>query len=202
MPPAHVCTLAAVRSVMHSHTCTLVLTQTPGRACSATCTHGHTTKGQVHTHMSSHICSHSQRGAFSRVRPHMYVHKEARACSHPCLLRHAHTPVQTPGCLRSSTRTHVCTLTPLPTPVPAEARLSTSLGMKSLSSELRAQSFMPRRPFMGKLMSLDTAETGSRWMLITAGTAGVIPRTPHPRTPHPRTPTHPTPLPVAHPGCR
>ncbi len=45
--------------------------------------------------------------------------------------------------------------------------MKTSLGMKSLSSAERAQSFIPLLPFMGKLMSLETAETGSRWMVIT-----------------------------------
>lgn len=51
--------------------------------------------------------------------------------------------------------------------LPSEDRLKTSLGMKSLSSAERAQSFMPLLPFIGKLMSLDTADTGSRWILIT-----------------------------------
>lgn len=40
--------------------------------------------------------------------------------------------------------------------------------MKSLSSAVLAQSFIPLRPFMGKLISLETADTGSRWMVITA----------------------------------
>lgn len=51
--------------------------------------------------------------------------------------------------------------------LPSEDRVKTSLGMKSLSSAERAQSFIPLLPFMGKLMSLETAETGSRWMVIT-----------------------------------
>lgn len=42
--------------------------------------------------------------------------------------------------------------------------------MKSLSSADRAQSFIPLLPFIGKLMSLETAETGSLWMVITGGT--------------------------------
>jgi len=50
---------------------------------------------------------------------------------------------------------------------PSEDKVKTSLGMKSLSSAERAQSFIPLLPFMGKLMSLETAETGSRWMVIT-----------------------------------
>ena len=45
---------------------------------------------------------------------------------------------------------------------PGEERLSTSLGRKRRSSEYRTQSFMPRRPRMGNVMSLETAETGSR----------------------------------------
>lgn len=45
---------------------------------------------------------------------------------------------------------------------PSEDRLKTSLGMKSLSSAERAQSFIPLLPFIGKLMSLETADTGSR----------------------------------------
>lgn len=51
--------------------------------------------------------------------------------------------------------------------LPSEDREKTSLGMNNLSSAERAQSFIPLLPFMGKLMSLEMAETGSRWMVIT-----------------------------------
>lgn len=44
---------------------------------------------------------------------------------------------------------------------PGADRLSTSLGRKRRSSECRTQSFMPLRPRMGNVMSLDTAEMGS-----------------------------------------
>lgn len=61
-----------------------------------------------------------------------------------------------------------------------------------MSSELRAQSFMPRRPFMGKLMSLETAETGSLWMLITARAERASPAgSLHPLKPRAHPATHP-----------
>lgn len=41
--------------------------------------------------------------------------------------------------------------------------------MTTLSSEFLAQSTMPLRPFMGKLMSVITDTAGSLWMLATAG---------------------------------
>lgn len=40
--------------------------------------------------------------------------------------------------------------------------------MTTLSSEFLAQSTIPFRPFMGKLMSVITDTAGSRWMLATA----------------------------------
>lgn len=40
--------------------------------------------------------------------------------------------------------------------------------MTTLSSEFLAQSTMPLRPFMGKLMSVITDTAGSLWMLATA----------------------------------
>lgn len=118
-----------------------------------------------------------------------HVHAHPHATSLSCTL--------TRVCTAPGVHTHALTRGPGGArAIPAEARLSTSRGMKSLSSELRAQSFMPRRPFMGKLMSLETAETGSRWMLITAGAqrgsaAG-----------SPRAPRAPPARPAAHPGCR
>lgn len=42
--------------------------------------------------------------------------------------------------------------------------------MTTLSSEFLAQSTMPLRPFMGKLMSVITDTAGSLWMLATAET--------------------------------
>lgn len=40
--------------------------------------------------------------------------------------------------------------------------------MTTLSSEFLAQSTMPLRPFMGKLMSVITDTAGSLWILATA----------------------------------
>lgn len=40
-------------------------------------------------------------------------------------------------------------------------------GMTTLSSEFLAQSTMPFRPFIGKLMSVRTEAAGSFWMLAT-----------------------------------
>lgn len=51
--------------------------------------------------------------------------------------------------------------------VPSVGLVKTSFGMQSLSSEVLAQSFIPLRPFMGKLILLETADTGSLWMVIT-----------------------------------
>lgn len=44
------------------------------------------------------------------------------------------------------------------------------LGMTTLSSEFLAQSTIPFRPFMGKLMSVATDDAGSLWMLATKKT--------------------------------
>lgn len=52
--------------------------------------------------------------------------------------------------------------------VPADWETKSPFGMTTLSSEFLAQSTMPLRPFMGKLMSVITDTAGSLWMLATA----------------------------------
>lgn len=52
--------------------------------------------------------------------------------------------------------------------VPADWETKRPFGMTTLSSEFLAQSTMPLRPFMGKLMSVITDTAGSLWMLATA----------------------------------
>lgn len=51
--------------------------------------------------------------------------------------------------------------------VPADWETKRPFGMTTLSSEFLAQSTMPLRPFMGKLMSVITDTAGSLWMLAT-----------------------------------
>lgn len=50
---------------------------------------------------------------------------------------------------------------------PADWETKSPFGMTTLSSEFLAQSTMPLRPFMGKLMSVITDTAGSLWMLAT-----------------------------------
>lgn len=52
-------------------------------------------------------------------------------------------------------------------PIPADWETKRPFGMTTLSSEFLAQSTMPLRPFMGKLMSVITDTAGSLWMLAT-----------------------------------
>lgn len=52
--------------------------------------------------------------------------------------------------------------------IPADWETKRPFGMTTLSSEFLAQSTMPLRPFMGKLMSVITDTAGSLWMLATA----------------------------------
>lgn len=52
--------------------------------------------------------------------------------------------------------------------LPADWDTKRPFGMTTLSSEFLAQSTMPLRPFMGKLMSVITDTAGSLWMLATA----------------------------------
>lgn len=52
--------------------------------------------------------------------------------------------------------------------VPADWETKRPFGMTTLSSEFLAQSTIPLRPFMGKLMSVITDTAGSLWMLATA----------------------------------
>ena len=52
--------------------------------------------------------------------------------------------------------------------IPADWETKRLFGMTTLSSEFLAQSTMPLRPFMGKLMSVITDTAGSLWMLATA----------------------------------
>lgn len=52
--------------------------------------------------------------------------------------------------------------------LPAGWEMKRPFGMTTLSSEFLAQSTMPLRPFMGKLMSVITDTAGSLWMLATA----------------------------------
>lgn len=54
--------------------------------------------------------------------------------------------------------------------IPADWETKRPFGMTTLSSEFLAQSTMPLRPFMGKLMSVITDTAGSLWMLATAET--------------------------------
>lgn len=51
--------------------------------------------------------------------------------------------------------------------LPADCEMKRPLGMTTLSSEFLAQSTIPFRPFMGKLMSVITDTAGSLWMLAT-----------------------------------
>ena len=53
--------------------------------------------------------------------------------------------------------------------VPAVWGRKMPLGTTTLSSEFLAQSTMPFRPFMGKLISVITDTAGSLWMLATGG---------------------------------
>ena len=52
--------------------------------------------------------------------------------------------------------------------LPAVGETKRPFGITTLSSEFLAQSTMPLRPFMGKLMSVITDTAGSLWMLATA----------------------------------
>jgi hypothetical protein len=52
--------------------------------------------------------------------------------------------------------------------LPADGETKRPFGITTLSSEFLAQSTMPLRPFMGKLMSVITDTAGSLWMLATA----------------------------------
>lgn len=51
--------------------------------------------------------------------------------------------------------------------IPALWGIKMPLGMTTLSSEFLAQSTIPFRPFMGKLISVITDTAGSLWMLAT-----------------------------------
>lgn len=211
---SHMCKIPDVQSHMHAapdvhlhvHAHPHVRTQ----MCTAPDVHSHV-HAHVHTHahsqMSMITCVNTTRRALTHIHtralPDVHSHMRIAPDVHSPVHSHTHEHPCAAPAARSLPRlhthahihTHTCTFPCTRSLSPADVRLSTSRGMKSLSSELRAQSFMPRRPFMGKLMSLETAETGSLWMLITAQAEQVSPSG-SPAPPRPR--AHPT----AHPGCR
>lgn len=65
-------------------------------------------------------------------------------------------------------RRYLCNNLYAVSPLPADWETKRPFGMTTLSSEFLAQSTMPLRPFMGKLMSVITDTAGSLWMLATA----------------------------------